>query len=342
MRRCAGVSVEPTLLTFTVMKNEGPFIIEWVAWQRLMGVDNILVLSNDCDDGTDDMLNQLDRMGVVRHLPNPSQLAPAASALRRQPHMTGIAYAHRLREWRDADYIFLTDVDEFPVPHGETGTLKNLLARLDYPDALTMSETVFGTSGIVEFDDSPVTAQFSLSSSTRPGKWRSRRGFKSITRNDPRLVIRNHRPIAKKDVAGELRWLDGSGRDFPVELRHVHQKGWDARGTFDLVALHHYALRSVESFLVKAARGDAVVPDRIDRSYFKTRNQRFERNTSMLTHQPALAAEIDRLKGDARLADLHDRAVSAHRAKIDKLKATPLFGELLEMVEGTPAPAADG
>ncbi len=54
---------DPTLLTFTVMKNEGPFILEWVAWQRLMGVDHILVFTNDCDDGTDAILDELDRMG---------------------------------------------------------------------------------------------------------------------------------------------------------------------------------------------------------------------------------------------------------------------------------------
>lgn len=330
---------DPTLLTFTVMKNEGPFILEWVAWQRLMGVDQILVLTNDCDDGTDAILDQLDRMGFVRHLPNPLEITAEGSDLRRQPHMTGIAYAKRLREWRDADYIFLSDVDEFPLLRAGDATLKELLARLDFPDVLTMAETVFGADDIVRFEDLPVTAQFTRSASMSPGKWRSRRGFKSITRNDPRIVIRNHRPLVKENVAGDLRWLDGSGRDFPVEMRHVHQKGTDARGMFDLVTLNHYTLRSLESFLVKQARGDAVVEDRIDKTYFRRRNQTFAENAEMLAHLPALEAEIARLKQDMRLAELHLAAVEAHRAKISELKESEIFAELLDLTRPT---SADG
>lgn len=323
----------PTLLTFTVMKNEGPFILEWVAWQRLMGVDWIVVLSNDCDDGTDAILDQLDRTGLVRHLPNPMAIAPKSSPLRDQPHTTGIAYGRLLREWRDADYVFLTDVDEFPLIRSGEATLKELLAPLDWPDVLTMAETLFGTSEVIAYEDRPVTAQFTRSSSLSPGKWRSRRGFKSITRNDPRLVIRNHRPIARPHAAPDLRWLDGSGRDFPNEFRHVHQKGMDARGMFDLVTINHYTLRSLESFLVKQARGDAVVESRIDQRYFQKRNQFSTENTEMLHHLPRLEEEIARLKRDPALAELHAASVEAHRAKIATLKGGALHAELLDLID---------
>ena len=322
---------DPSLLTFTVMKNEGPFIIEWVAWQRLMGIDRIVVLTNDCNDGTDAILDQLERLGLVQHLPNPLEIAPDGSAMRRQPHNTAIAYGKRLRTWRDADYIFLSDVDEFPLLRGGDASLKALLERLDYPDVLTMPETVFGAGTVHVFDDAPVTGQFTQSASMAPGKWRSRRGFKSITRNDPRLVIRNHRPIAKPNVAGDLRWLDGSGRDFPIELRHVHQKGADARGMFDLATVNHYTLRSLESFLVKHARGDAVVEGRVDTTYFRRRNQVMAKNTEMLAHLPRLEEEIARLRQDPALDELHLKSVEVHRSKIAELKTTPLYAELLKL-----------
>ncbi|MEM9425206.1 MAG: glycosyltransferase family 2 protein [Pseudomonadota bacterium] len=322
---------DPTLLTFTVMKNEGPFILEWVAWQRLMGVDHILVLTNDCDDGTDRILDELDRMGIVTHLPNPLVISPLDSAMRRQPHMAGIAYAKRLRIWRDADYVLLADVDEFPCLRGGDPSLKSLLNRLGWPDVLTMPETVFSTGGVVEFRDRPVTQQFTHSSSMTPGKWRSRRGFKSISRVDPRLVIRNHRPIAKAQVAPSLNWVDGSGNRFPDDLRHVHQKGSDARGMFDLVTVNHYALRSLESFLVKHARGDAVVAGRIDHTYFRRRNRHKGPNTEMLANGTRLEEEIATLKTNQRLADLHAATVEAHVAKIRKLRDQPIFQELREL-----------
>ncbi|MGB0799487.1 MAG: glycosyltransferase family 2 protein, partial [Planktomarina sp.] len=38
------------------MRNEGPFIVEWVAHMRHIGVADLLVYTNDCDDGTDVLL----------------------------------------------------------------------------------------------------------------------------------------------------------------------------------------------------------------------------------------------------------------------------------------------
>ncbi|MGB8813172.1 MAG: glycosyltransferase family 2 protein, partial [Paracoccaceae bacterium] len=36
----------------TTMKNEGPFILEWIAYHRMIGVDDFLIYTNDCSDGT--------------------------------------------------------------------------------------------------------------------------------------------------------------------------------------------------------------------------------------------------------------------------------------------------
>ena len=328
---------DPTLLTFTVMKNEGPFILEWVAWQRLMGVDRILVFSNDCDDGTDTLLDELDRLGILHHLPNPLVATAKDSPQRRAPHLSGISYARHLRLWREAGYVFLSDVDEFPLLRGGDTSLKALLKRLDWPDVLTMAETMFGSGDVLAFEDKPVTGQFTRSTSMEPGKWRSRRGFKSVTKVHPRLAIRNHRPLARPHVASDLRWLDGSGKDFPLDLRSKHAKGTDARGMFDLVTLNHYTLRSLESFLVKHARGDAVAEGRIDKTYFRRRNQVVVENREMLEHMPRLEEEIAALRQNPKLNDLHLATVDAHKAKIAKLKKTPLYEELLSIAGLAPA-----
>ncbi len=59
------------ILCTTVMRNEAPFILEWLAYHRLIGVSDFLIYSNDCDDGTDVMLDHLQSMGLVTHLNNP-------------------------------------------------------------------------------------------------------------------------------------------------------------------------------------------------------------------------------------------------------------------------------
>ena len=52
------------------MKNEAPYILEWVAYHRAMGVDNFLIYTNDCSDGTSEMLDRLQEMGVLQHRNN--------------------------------------------------------------------------------------------------------------------------------------------------------------------------------------------------------------------------------------------------------------------------------
>ena len=68
-------------------------------------------------------------------------------------------------------------------------------------------------------------------------------------------------------------WTNGSGRQMPDSYL---SDGWRSNlesWGYDLVTLNHYAVRSLESFLVKSARGDAVVEGRIDTTYFRRRNQ---------------------------------------------------------------------
>ena len=46
-------------LAFSAMKDEGPDVLEWVCYQRAVGFDEVLVYTNDCTDGSDDLLDAL-------------------------------------------------------------------------------------------------------------------------------------------------------------------------------------------------------------------------------------------------------------------------------------------
>mgnify|MGYP002652033994 CR=1 FL=1 len=45
----------------TSMRDEGPYALEFVAHHRAVGFDRIFIASNDCRDGTDLLLDALDR-----------------------------------------------------------------------------------------------------------------------------------------------------------------------------------------------------------------------------------------------------------------------------------------
>lgn len=59
--------------TFAVaacMKNEGPFMIEWVSNYLALGFSHAFIITNDCDDGTDLIADRLSEIGLVTHLRN--------------------------------------------------------------------------------------------------------------------------------------------------------------------------------------------------------------------------------------------------------------------------------
>ena len=71
-------------LIITSMKNEGSYIVEWVAYHRVIGFTDFLVYTNDCEDGTVEMLERLEEMGVLVHQPNHVlRRGPQKSALTR-------------------------------------------------------------------------------------------------------------------------------------------------------------------------------------------------------------------------------------------------------------------
>ena len=64
----------------TPMKNEGPFILEWVAHNLAIGADEIAIFSNDCTDGSDALLDRLDARWASCGISTIPRAAPRRSA----------------------------------------------------------------------------------------------------------------------------------------------------------------------------------------------------------------------------------------------------------------------
>ncbi|MEL7000367.1 MAG: glycosyltransferase family 2 protein, partial [Pseudomonadota bacterium] len=45
------------------MRNEAPYVLEWVAYHRIIGFDHIVVCTNDCDDNTPALLDAIAELG---------------------------------------------------------------------------------------------------------------------------------------------------------------------------------------------------------------------------------------------------------------------------------------
>ena len=318
----------------TCVKNEGPFLLEWIAWHRLRGVTHFLFYSNDCTDGTDTLLDRLSETGWLTHLPNPAE--------GRNYQMEALKDAARQPCLAQADWVWVADVDEFPLIHVGEGTFADLIAACGTPKAISLNFHFFANGGVDAFEDRPVTAQFT--SAHNPDIWGAELAIEVkslVSIGFPLRYFGAHRPFAKANHAGKIPWTDGSGRQVPDDFHDAANKRrirrFPARGARAHATLHHYALRSLESYLVKCDRGDVNRSNRaFDVAYWRERNDNAVEDTAMLAHQKPLLAEMARLKKLPGIAEAHDAAVSAHRAKIAELLKDPVYRDLASALKAAP------
>lgn len=310
-------------LVTTCMKDEGPFIIEWLAWHKSIGIQDFVVFTNDCTDGTDILLDRLEEMGELRHLPNP---ALASASPNFQPH--ALAYTPYLSEFKRADYYISMDVDEFINIRVGKGKMSDLMTKVGPFDALSMSELNHGSNMAEDYERGLMIEQFPRHQREAPGAWKSRRGIKTIVRLGEKLQhIRNHRPDLRHDV-GQVTWLDGSSR--PLNSLHDDptENGIDVRGTYDLVVLDHFPLRSLNSYLVKMYRGDVVVANKmVSPRYWRLRDKQSDLTSTFERQKKEFLTVYNTLMKDKKLAALHNDCCTAHEARIAEIVDLPVFQE---------------
>ncbi|MBY6139352.1 glycosyltransferase family 2 protein [Leisingera daeponensis] len=322
---------KPRTAIVTTMKNEGPFILEWLAYHRAIGVDDFLVYTNDCTDGTDAMLQMLQEKGIVQHRENPfrgTDLKPQHAALQAAEDEPVI---------RNADWLICMDVDEFiNIKCGE-GRLADLFGAVDDANMISMTWRLFGNNDVRDFTGDLITREFTRCAHEVTRKPHQAWGFKTLFRNNgifKKLGV--HRPKGLKPQLWEdIRWVNGSGQDMPKEM---FRNGWRSSMStygYDLVQLNHYAVRSAESFLVKRDRGRVNHVDRDQGlSYWFRMNNNAEEDRSIQRMIPALEAEMARLLADPDIAAAHEYSCRKHREKIEELKTRDDMIELFRELTG--------
>lgn len=316
-------------LAILTVKDEGAFVLEWLAFHRSIGFSDVLAFSNDCSDGTDAMLDRLQAMGLLTHVAQagPFPKGPQWAAL-------NAAESHPLLA--SADWVMPIDIDEFVNIHLGDGSLDALLAAHPEATAFALTWRLFGNGGVIGHEDAPVTAQFTRAAP--PGMawpWRASM-IKTLFRNDgsyARLGV--HRPRQPDPARLDRQiWIGGSGA--ALSARHARAGLYTppAPDQYREAQINHYALGAMESYVVKCARGRANrEASAFDMSYWVERNFETEEDRSIAPAAARAAPLLADLRADRVLGPLHEAAVRWRRARFAALMRDEpfraLFGRLL-------------
>lgn len=320
------------ITSITPMKNEGPYILEWVAHNRSIGINDMLVFTNDCTDPTYAILDRLDEMGLLRHAPNPS-----VRMNKPRHHIELIRYIDHMTRLRRSDWVTNLDVDEFVRVKTGAGKLEDLFNAVPDADAITLSLHTYGCGGIDDIapNDGLVTETFNTrgdsSSRSSPVKYFARGGFPWDR------FLNNSVTVHEKDRE-RVNWVNGNGVKLPRENIDDSFKNLPASTSgFDLVDVAHYTIRSFRGFLLQRDRGDAnpqkgVRPAELDvekaMKYWRRFNLNDVQDDFSAGGNPDLKAAVDDLLKDPELRHLHTAALAWHRARADELLQRPLFAQL--------------
>lgn len=299
-------------------RNEAPFVLEFVAHHKVLGFNQIVIASNDCTDGTVEILDALDAMGVIRHLP----CVPSPNIT---PQHFAYTQARKIMDVDAADWLMILDADELLNVHVGDGLLADLIAAQDADtDLVLINWATFGAGGHERWANQPSSQRFVERARTFVGTAQ----VKSLIRHPKAWKqFSNHHPYGHTGgkplhiaFAGGL-WTENVAAESMAFGTHRNVK---ARvSTFSIAQINHYATRTVDSFALRRARGRGAgllgkVNDRHTDDYFRRVSRGSFLDDTISRYAEAVAALMADYRKDQRLANALANGLDLYEAEISR------------------------
>jgi hypothetical protein len=332
----------------TAVRNEAPFLCEWIAYHKRIGFSRIVVLSNTSDDGTEELLSALAAAGEIAHY----HVDPAPG---HSPQYAARITFEEQEGYIDGAWYMWMDADEFLNIHVGQRRLPDLLAKLDGLYGIHLNWRIFGTSGHKLFPGRFVSRDFPGASKitfapNRETKslFRKAKGIAGFAPKPARrpLLDPDHQLTANDFLTGvgqpliptttvTQQWFAGD-RTIRTNTVLPPEMGWT------LAQINHYSVRTPEFFALKAVRGRGAARDprkpndRHTPDYFKSHDRNGQTDLSIAVWEDEVTQEIARLLQIPEVALASRRSEALVRAA---LAARDAESETID--EGTTAMTSD-
>lgn len=221
-------------LTFTtIIKNEAPYIEEWIQFHLLVGVEKFYIYDNGSTDNTYEILKKYIDSGIVEYKYLPGKDMQILS------YMLSI-YSHK----NETKYMGFIDADEFVFPVNG-GTLMDVIDPiLTSTDAsgITINWRMYGSSGYETKKDGLVTENYKL------------RALDDFEANKHIKTICNPRDVVFFRTPHNPIYFKGYSVD---ENKNKVVGPFNENGTCNKLRINHYFTKSLEEYISKMNRGRA-------------------------------------------------------------------------------------
>lgn len=225
-----------------IVKNEGPYIREWIEFHRDVGVDRIFVFDNESEDNTRQILQPYIADGFVKYIYFPGKTV--------QLHAYNLAckLCRRTSHW-----LALIDADEFLMPVQEE-TLPQVLRSYEPYAGLGVNWVVYGPSGHEKKPDGYVIGNYRMTFADRNHEMNCR--IKSVVQPKQVLAVMSpHHCWYKKGVFAVDEMAN------PIIGEAIYAGSGSMTCTMEnhcgVIRINHYWTKSKEELRQKCSRGYA-------------------------------------------------------------------------------------
>lgn len=242
----------PRIAIAAIFRNEHPYVLEWIAHHQALGVERFYIADNVSDDGTSELLQALDALGVVRRI-------PFASTPGQAPQLP--AYAELLGTHAcDEDWVAVIDADEFIMPTGGVHSLAEVLAPLAAQadvGAVVLNWAIFGSAWLLNHSTGGVSERFTRRAHQSFG---ANHHYKTLLRRAAFASVHSNPHHFVLQPGWRCVHTDGS----EVVPHARHGLGLSERVVWEGMRLNHYIVKSREEFETRKQRnGSAATVGRV-------------------------------------------------------------------------------
>jgi len=262
-----------------IMKDEGPYIIEWIAFHKTLGFDVIKIYDNETCDGSQDILHALSRMGEIHYVFWPDKLGQSPQTS---------AYADAMK-FITTEWVCFIDADEFINLHRHNTISDFISSFAPSVSAIALNWRIFGSAGLDEPGSGLVIERFTRASDI---SFHTNRHIKTIAKYSAIKEMHIHRCFLHSG-----NYVNVSGE--PIEIIKM---GFSPNVNFSSAQVNHYVVKSKSEYLLKKKRGNVNRAPESNEKYSKITEEFFkyhDRNEiydgSILRFRSMVLTEMDRL-----------------------------------------------